>query len=171
MSDINIIYDAETIAAHIIKFSNQKGISVTNLRLQKLLYFVQGLSLSNINKPAFIDDIEAWNYGPVVPNVYAKYAYKGSYPIEDNEVKKLKIDFSSSDLDSFYSYIDYDDIEEDIQMIINKVIDVTSLYSDFRLVDITHSEGPWKNTFSKSNIHRVIKREDIKKHFDSLNGK
>ena len=43
---------------------------VTNLSLNKLLYFAQGHSLAENGKPLFDEPIEAWQYGPVVPSVY-----------------------------------------------------------------------------------------------------
>ena len=39
---------------------------MTNLRVNKLLYFAQGECLRRLGYPLFDDDIEAWTYGPVV---------------------------------------------------------------------------------------------------------
>jgi uncharacterized phage-associated protein len=54
---------------------------LTHLRLQKLLYYVQGWSLAMRNKPMFNGRIEAWAHGPVVKEVYFALAVHGSRPI------------------------------------------------------------------------------------------
>ena len=53
--------------------NNDQGDLMTNLRLQKLLYFAQGWYLSRYGKPLFQDEIEARKYGPVVPKIYETY--------------------------------------------------------------------------------------------------
>ena len=44
-------------------------IDITNLVLNKLVYFAQVESLRETGKPLFEDKIEAWPYGPVERNV------------------------------------------------------------------------------------------------------
>ena len=46
---------------------------MTNLKLNKLLYYAQGVFLARTGKPLFDDDIEAWDLGPVVSCIYQKY--------------------------------------------------------------------------------------------------
>lgn len=72
-------YDALEVSRHIINYSNDAGYGITALELQKLLYFVQAYFLIKKGKPCFRDDIEAWDFGPVVPSVYREYKrYGGS---------------------------------------------------------------------------------------------
>lgn len=61
------------IANYFIHLSRATGSLLTNLKLQKLLYFIQGWHLALFKKPLFKDDIEAWDYTPIVKNVYNKY--------------------------------------------------------------------------------------------------
>src|SRR5580704_12809669 len=51
------------------------------LRLQKLLYYVQGWSLALRGRPAFDDEIEAWTLGPVVPEIYRQFKPVGALVI------------------------------------------------------------------------------------------
>lgn len=46
---------------------------MTNLRLQKLLYFLQGFSFQRFDLPLFPDRLEAWTYGPYVDSVYGNF--------------------------------------------------------------------------------------------------
>ena len=55
---------------------------ISNLQLQKILYLVQIAFYQKLDRPAFFDDIEAWNFGPVVQNVYYKWCGVGAMPID-----------------------------------------------------------------------------------------
>ena len=50
---------------------------MTNLRVNKLLYFAQAWSVVRRNKPLFEEDMQAWKYGPVVPEVYTAFSACG----------------------------------------------------------------------------------------------
>lgn len=67
-------YKASDIAKKLIfKAQNDEpngGEKLTNLKLQKLLYYQQGFHLAVFGIPLFNEDVEAWMYGPVVPDVY-----------------------------------------------------------------------------------------------------
>ena len=83
------------IANYIIYFSTSetnKGLS--NLKLQKILYFVYGRYLAKNNLSLFDESIEKWQYGPVTPSVY--HTFKDYGVNEINETKsKVRIDSSS----------------------------------------------------------------------------
>ena len=49
------------------------GELITNLKLQKLLYYAQGYSLAILDRPIFPEKIEHWTHGPVVHEIYHKY--------------------------------------------------------------------------------------------------
>ena len=77
----------QDVAKFFIGLANEQaeqnqGDLMTNLRLQKLLYFAQGWYLARYGKPLFSDEIEAWTYGPVVPEVYQTYKPNGKDGIE-----------------------------------------------------------------------------------------
>lgn len=73
-------YDVLDISRYIINYSNDKDYGVSNLKLQKILYFVQAYFLINIpdSHVCFKERIEAWNFGPVVPKAYREYKQYGS---------------------------------------------------------------------------------------------
>lgn len=82
------LYKAEDVAKYFIYLGSQQVVGdnkeregVTNLKLQKILYFAQVYFLAKIGKPLFADPIEAWEFGPVVPNVYHKLKKHGSKAI------------------------------------------------------------------------------------------
>jgi uncharacterized phage-associated protein len=55
------------------------------LRVQKLLYYLQGWSLALRGRPLFEERIEAWKLGPVVPEVYHRFKSFGSQVIEPKD--------------------------------------------------------------------------------------
>lgn len=135
---------ASKIAKYIVKEALKRKIPVTNLKLQKLLYFVQGVHLFMHEKVAFPDEIIAWEYGPVVKDVYYEYSIYGAndiIPIDKNE--KIILSMRLKKLVSF-------------------VLDDLLRYSDIALVKETKKEGsPW----SQVSLNEVIDEKDIYEYF------
>lgn len=117
------MYDALTVARYIIDRSFRKKDPVSNLRLQKLLYFVQLESYRENNNPMFSDDIVAWQFGPVVPDVYYEYNVYAGTPI-------------------LLEYKDLSVIEDSDKRIIDRVIDTMKDIPIWKLVDLTHKSAP-----------------------------
>ena len=82
---------AAKVAEYIIYEAQKREKPVTNIKLQKLLYFAQGVYLAKNNKLAFEDNIIAWKYGPVVKDIYCKYSLYGAEPIITVEKYDSKI--------------------------------------------------------------------------------
>ena len=76
------MYDVQDVAEYVITYSEVKDYGISNLKLQKILYLIQAYSLIHTKKPCFSEDIEAWDFGPVIPEVYRKYKQFGSTDIQ-----------------------------------------------------------------------------------------
>lgn len=74
------MYKALDLANYIVDKCIKDDAPITNLQLQRILYFVQKDFLKRGSR-AFSDDIEAWEFGPVVPNVYFYFCGFGATPI------------------------------------------------------------------------------------------
>lgn len=143
-------YSALDVAKYVINYEHSKGREVSNLRLQKLLYFIQAkILVANDGTPCFSEDMEAWDFGPVVPDVYFKYKIFGCLDLTD----KGKI-----------PYIDHQSAS-----MIQGMLDYCRNYPTYQLVDITHQQDPWKNA-RISGARTVIPKTAIKEYF-SKNGK
>ncbi len=121
----------------------EKGDIISNLKLQKLLYYAQGYHLALYNEPLFDADIVAWQYGPVVEKVYHEFKQFGgnAIPVPDEyDIEGL----SSEQLD-----------------LIKEVNSVYGQYSALKLMNMTHEETPWKTT----QINNVISHEILKEYF------
>ncbi|MGP1412228.1 MAG: Panacea domain-containing protein [Peptoanaerobacter stomatis] len=160
-------YRAIDVARFIIKESNDKGRVISNLKLQKLLYFIQASFLvNNPDEPCFSDNIEAWDFGPVVPNVYREYKMFGANHINHTS-EYVKIDddnFWNSELE----YYDDNIIDKCDKKIIRDVLDAFSNYTASQLVEITHNQDPWVDTYEKYS-NNIISNEKILKYFNGEN--
>lgn len=138
-------YNALLIAEYIIEYSKRQNYAISNLRLQKLLYFIQAQFLVSFNSPCFMEIIEAWDLGPVVRSVYNKYKRYGS----------ANIYLGSLTLENIMTNIERDNI--------HLIVDKCSKYSTNQLVDITHNQDPWREAYYNGN--RIIYNEDIRNYF------
>ncbi len=120
---------------------------ITNLKLQKLLYYAQGCVLALTDKPLFDEEIEAWEHGPVVPKIYHEYKMYGKSEIEFDEP------------------FDENLIDRDIQNILESVYNEFGQYSAWKLRNMTHSETPWKETAKNNNISKCLIKEYFKANY------
>jgi uncharacterized phage-associated protein len=65
-------YLADEVADAVICLARARQIDITNLKLQKLLYYCQAWSLVFTGQALFAERIEAWVHGPVVPSIFRK---------------------------------------------------------------------------------------------------
>ncbi|GBD76683.1 hypothetical protein TEHN7126_2382 [Tetragenococcus halophilus subsp. halophilus] len=146
MMEKNVVFsDINVLAKYVIDTSDRE---MTPLRLQKTLYFLFAFygatygQLASQNeedmvfegsgsypKYLFDEDIEAWNYGPVIRDIYKTYKYE-SDKINNAETWKPE---SDRDLN--------------ISDVIDQVIKQTDEMGDFSLVDRTHEDEEWKRAF------------------------
>lgn len=131
------------IAEYIINFPD---IYVDNLKLQKLLFYSQAVSLVINNKPLFREAIEAWDYGPVVRTIYNKYkTYEEQIPRKN---KLVNIN------------------PEDIKMV-DIALEYYGSMTGSQLITLTHSEKPWQDAYSKGRNTEITK-ESIKEFYSTI---
>lgn len=65
--------EARTVANYMLYIMGDAFDDLTNMKINKLLYFAQGHYLREYGEPLFDDGIEAWDHGPVIPAVYSAY--------------------------------------------------------------------------------------------------
>ncbi len=121
---------------------------MTNMKLQKLLYYAQGHHLGTSRSPLFNDQIEAWSHGPVVASVYRAYKDAGSNPV----VSKNH-DF------------DWDDFTPDQNNFLATIWNSYGGFTAAKLRNMSHAEAPWKENFNETEVHKVIPMSDIERYF------
>lgn len=137
-------------AEYVIERAKEQGTPVTNLKLQKTLYYLQGYSYRELSRPAIEDDFCNWQYGPVSPAVYFEYSGSGSDCLERHD------------------WIPLPEMDSKEQRIYDRVIDKCLEMKASDLVSMSHSEDPW----AKTQLREHISNESIETYFaqhDPLN--
>jgi uncharacterized phage-associated protein len=147
---------AEQVASYFVWRCNTSGESITNLKLQKLLYYAQGWHLALCDRPLFSDLIRAWVHGPVVKPVYTKYREFGGCPIT-TAVREPSIPGS-------------------VKKHLDDILNSYSHLSAFQLEQLTHTEQPWCDArmgYAPDDIsEEIIDNSSMKTFFKSkLRGK
>ncbi|GLH61035.1 Panacea domain-containing protein [Paulownia witches'-broom phytoplasma] len=117
----------------MINHVDTQEYKVSNMKINKLLYYIQGYYVAKYDKPLFNEPIEAWLFGPVIPHVYGKFLEFVDRPITNNYVF-----FEASETE----------LNEETKNIIYKVIDKYVKISSYDLSVMTHEESPWKNAYN-----------------------
>ncbi|GAB4146970.1 MAG: hypothetical protein OHK0017_08110 [Patescibacteria group bacterium] len=121
---------------------------LTNLKIQKILYYAQGWYLKDNEQPLFGDKIEAWRYGPVVPYVYQ--LYKNS---ENKELPSLTI----KEKDQLQK------LPNSIPEYLDKIWASYNLTNTRDLVISTHLEDPWLDSYARPD--KTITQDSILRFF------
>ena len=136
---------AENVARWFLNRNDVKVILgeadyISNLKLQKLLYYAQGINLALYDEPLFADEIVAWEYGPVVRDVYQAYCHNGA--------DGIKVFCEPAE--------NFSERDEGVLQFTYKAF---GQFSAWKLVDMTHNEMPWKATPKNATItHDKIKK-------------
>lgn len=140
-------YDALDVAEYVLWYcENKLNKAITNLQLQKILYYIQGEYLAVNNEPLFDNDMEAWDYGPVIPDVYYEYNQFVSNSITGITPQNIDY-FNKSD-----------------KNLIQKVVYDKSNLNVWKLVKDTHREYPWNKNF-KPGFKNEIPISDLQEYF------
>lgn len=158
-------YNVLDVSRYVINYSNEKDSGISNLKLQKILYFIQAYFLTNTpnGRPCFKEKIEAWDFGPVVPEAYREYKQYGS---ADIPAMLSFIDFDDDDIwNSARKVFDSSVISDVDKEMINAVVDKFANYSATDLVTLTHRQAPWADAYVP-HMNNEITIEAIRKYFN-----
>ncbi len=136
---------AKNVANYFLMINDPDvGELISNLKVQKLVYYAQGFYLAIYDKTLFKDPIEAWEHGPVVRELY-------------NHFKKYESNHIPPPVD-----FDYKKIFNKKQIkVLQEVYNVYGQYSAWKLRQLTHSEPPWQKTARNEEISIPL----MKKYF------
>lgn len=129
------------------KVDEDAGDSISNLKLQKLVYYAQAYHLAMYGLPLIPEPVEAWEHGPVVPDLYHSFKEHGSQPIPPSD------DFDASAYD------------ERTRELLDEVYEVFGQYSAAKLRNLTHAERPWKEAYANGARGRVISHSAMREFY------
>ena len=155
----------EALSNYIISYCQITGVSITPLKLQKLLYYIQAWHITLLEKNTLFEELpEAWVNGPVYRSVYHRYKSKffknESIKGFSNQEMKRHINSSLNNLQ----------VSQNQMNLINDVLKAYSKFGDDRLVMMTHSEAPWNEARKGlSLLERSENKLDIEIMYDYFN--
>lgn len=123
---------------------------ISNLKLQKLLYYAQGLYMAIYGKPLFSDKIEAWTYGPVVPKLYHHYKKHNSNGISVDKNFNPSI------------------IIKDTRKFLDEIYEVFGQFSAIRLMNLAHSDQCWIDAGIRNEITYASMGNCLKKYLRNV---
>src|SRR5579864_6609141 len=144
----------DSVAEYLIGFSQEHGDPISNLKLQKLLYYAQGWHLALKDRPLFGESIQAWPYGPVVPRVYGRFKKYSWNPIGDN--------FATQGVD----------LSGPVKEHLDEIMAVYGSLTAYHLEMLTHQETPWLKARGGLGpgdpSNAVISTDDMRAFFKSV---
>ena len=145
-------YNASLIAYAFVKKGVETGKPVTQMKLQKMVYFAHGYHIAKYDEPLIKEDFEAWQFGPVAPSIYNEFRLYGSDPITVQEPGKMEQALHTLSPDALDA--------------INYTWEATKDVSAYKLSGWTHKKGsPWAAAYQPHIIGTVIKNNEIKSYF------
>lgn len=143
----------DEIAQWFIWRSGDVGDPITNLKLQKLVYYAQAWRIALTGEPLFEGDFQAWVHGPVNKPLYQQYKRFRWNPIDDDMEAAPKL-------------------SEDVVAHLEEVMVAYGGHSAWDLERLTHSEPPWiiaRGTCAPDeNCENIISPESMRTYFGSL---
>lgn len=136
-------------AKHI---AERSGWSLSNLELQKLVYLAHMFYLGRTGEPLVRGNFEAWDYGPVHPDLYRRARMFGSGDVQDifHDIPNLGKDSPESS-------------------ILDEAYDSIGSVGPGRLVNATHRRGgAWEQHYVPGLRHCIIPNQDILKEYQEL---
>ncbi len=125
---------------------------VSNLELQKMLYIAQVLHLGIYKHHLFRGNFEAWDYGPVIPDIYHRFKMFGNKPVEEWAFPKITGECS----------------EEETQFV-ESVSNLLSELKAYQLVNLTHRDGSaWAKVYVPGAKNLYISEAAMQKEYEDI---
>lgn len=154
-------HDGKAVANVVLEICWAADRPVTNLAVQKIVYFCHVWSLIDLKRPLIRHAFEAWRHGPVLPYLYHEFKEFGERPIRR---KAYRVDLKTGE-----RIVAMDLFDQPAQDVIERVTNFYGRLPARTLVDMTHVEnGPWHQVWNHdgfSNPGMNIRDEDIVKFY------
>lgn len=142
------MHDSLVIANRFLELAHKRENSLTPIQLLKLVYLAHGWGLGLYGRPLIKDEIQAWQYGPIIPHLYSHIRSFKSNPVKGPLVCKE------------------DELSKQEENIIQQVYDIYGYLSGPRLSLLTHQQGsPWEVSCQLNEFWPVISNDIIEDYY------
>ena len=146
-------HSARFVANYLLQLAEASGKTLTPMQVIKLVYLCHGWLLGLLGLPLIRENVEAWRYGPVIPDLY-------------KAVRQYRSDPVQGPLRDAGNDAVFDEAERDI---VAQVFQVYGDDSGIALSRLTHAPGtPWHITWNSEGQNSIISNDLIQEHFASL---
>jgi uncharacterized phage-associated protein len=144
---------SQAVANKFLQLANESGKPLTNMQLQKLVFIAHGFTLAILDRPLYHKDTHAWQFGPVIPNLYKALQKYGNGFVKDSIETDDSLDEDSPEMG-----------------IIKAVWKSYGHMTGAQLSSLTHKPGtPWSITWAEKQFG-VIQPEIISGHYKNIIG-
>ncbi|TRD23271.1 Panacea domain-containing protein [Palleronia caenipelagi] len=167
-------YDARQIANWFIDRAAKDDRELSIMTILKLVYIAHGWHLETTKRPLFANRIEAWRYGPVIPDVYNAFRKQGVTVREQQNLTTNPFARAAgfSNVVGSNDQASIENIEQDSQSLLSQVYDIYGKLSAFQLSDLTHIEGgPWDIAVKAGGYFTRIPDDLIREHYEEKRAK
>jgi len=159
-------YEAKAIANYFLACGKHDGISISPMKIQKLVYYAHGWYLGFTDNPLIKEQVEAWRYGPVIPSLYDAFRQYGRGAITS---PATNIVFPEGNVNVLHAK--FQEVEPPTEpQLVSYLDSIWSLYKNYsatQLSNMTHAAGtPWAETWHEEIPDNTdIDPIKIKQHF------
>lgn len=133
--------DGRSVANFVLDFCDKNGRGISNLSLQKIVYFCHVWAMIELGRPLIRHQFEAWQYGPVLQYLYRQFKAYDRSPISG---RATKIDPQTGQA----KVVGYE-FDNETEALLSKVVDFYSRLGASDLVKLSHAEGgPWDQVWN-----------------------
>ena len=162
-------FDPRAVANRLLDLGRERQLIIDPMKVQKLIYYAHGWHLALTGRPLLDRSVEAWQYGPVLPDVYRAFQDFGAQPITEparyaavdgNKLVLRRYKLPAHDPDADYA-----------DRILRRILEQYGNYSAIELSMMTHAQGtPWAQAWSENQGKRYIpiSDEEIEAWFKSV---
>lgn len=152
------------VANEFLDRGHREARSLTHMQLQKLVYLAHGWNLAILAQPLIEEHVEAWEFGPVVRNLYDALRDYGRRPITRLIRWGDDTPFPSDD-----GAPAREPIAPEEKRLIDRVWELYGGFEAFKLSALTHADdSPWSAVYAKGKKNGVIANESIRQYFAHL---
>lgn len=174
-------FSAKAVANYFLDLAkSQDDHSVSPMKMQKLVYFAHGWSLGLAGNPMIEEKVQAWPYGPVIPELYHEFKHFGNGEIVHyaTDLNWGKDGVNIMDFEQVTPEIPNDELDgtQQARALLNRVWEVYKPFTPVQLSNATHQpQTPW-DTINKQFGGKIPKNTEIpndliREHFAKLAGK
>lgn len=144
--------DSKIVANNFLQLARNNNDSLTPMQVLKLVYIAHGWMLGLYGRPLIRDEVQAWQYGPVIPNLYnALRDYRGQSVTKD------------------IPYVGSEGMDPQQENIVKQIYDIYGQKTGAALSRLTHAQGtPWDLTYEPGVFGCTIPTDIIEDHYSRL---